>query len=336
MRYVTMIVALMALALPASAQTFTAPPAASYQSPTELVDKTPGDGVIRFTTKRGGIAKGRDAKLCPDYRPRFLYVDAREACPTLVVEPPVVVAPPPVSSDGAGRAVLSAEGESFVQNASSTLGFADNASIGTIKNAPTGFRTDAKNGAFRSGWLGIRGDDFILPGAAIAGFTATINGKPQSNMRLRSYTQWIGGFVAPLHWKGASSGIDLDIAMTLVGSDLSHVMTFTNTTGSTVRIGLHWSTDPDQADAHSSTNRVTAKGTVESTLMKDAGVYYLTTADPTAYIGFAAWNSWAVAGAAQPVGTLRKADDVVQLIFPPVVIEPGQSHSFRFRQGLRQ
>lgn len=335
MKYVTMFVALLALVVPATAQTFTARPAVSYLSPTELVDRTPDDGVIRFTVKRGGIAKGRTAKLCRDYRPAFLYVAASEACPTPAVVPPVVEEPPVVPVPVDVSATISGTGESFVQNDQAAIGFAGNGSIGTLKNAPVGFRTDAASGFLRLGWFGLRGSDFVLPDAAIGGPTATINGKLYSNLALRGFSQIPGRFVSPLHWQGSAAGIAFDSVMTLTGGELAHVVTIANTTPIPAQVGLLWATDPDQKGAAVTTNRVVARGAIEATFAGDAGVYYLASDDPAAYVAVSTWDRPMQVGTPLPVGTVRKADDVVQLAFPPVTVAAGQSITLRFRQGLR-
>lgn len=279
------------------------------------------------------------------------YAPPTETPPPVVTppveEPPVVTPPvtppvtdpvtPPVTTPAGTTMILTAQGESFLQNDQISIGLADTASIGTITNtSPKGIRTDVEHGYLRLGMFGRTGSDVILIDAAIGGGTMYVNGVGHTAMRLRGYYgQMPGKFVDPLNWQGSGSGIAVKIAFNLVGKELSQTVTFTNTTSKAAVVQYQWSADPDQKDANATTQRVTVAGTVESTLGNGAGVYYLTSPEPGAYITRAGTFTFREIGNTIPVGTTRQADDVVQLVSAPTLLQPGATTTFRMAQGLR-
>lgn len=347
------------IAPPALAQTTT--PVLTVSA--KLVDNSPGDGKIVLSKKRGPFAAKTAIRNepCPvtTLTPAYSYVAFGAECPVPVVtpppveeppvvtppveEPPVVTppvtdpTPPPVTAPAGTTMILTAEGESFLQNDQIGVGLTDTASIGTVTNtSPKGIRTDVAHGYQRLGLFGRTGSDVILIDAAIGGGTMYVNGVGHTAMRLRGYyAQMPGKFVDPLNWQGAGSGVDVRIAFNLIGKELSQTVTFTNTTSKAVVVQYQWSADPDQKDANSTTQRVTVAGTVESTLGNGAGVYYLTSPEPGAYITRAGTYTFREIGNTMPVGTVRKADDVVQLVSAPTLLQPGASTTFRMAQGLR-
>lgn len=285
-----------------------------------------------------GPCEGRPAHT---YRIRAACEPVVVTPPPVVEEPPVVTPPPVVEPTPEPAptytAILTPEGESFLQNDVMGVGLADTASIGTVTNtSPKGIRTDVEHGYQRLGMFGRTGSDVILIDAAIGGGTMYVNGVSHTAMRLRGYYgQMPGKFSNPTNWSGVGSGIAVKIVFGLNGKELTQRVTFTNTTSKAAMVQYQWSSDPDQKDANLTTQKVTKAGTVESTLENGAGVYYLTTAEPGAYITRAGTFTFREIGDTIPVGTVRKADEVVQLVFPAKLLQPGESWTIDMAQGLR-
>ncbi|MEG3169239.1 hypothetical protein U1737_13680 [Sphingomonas sp. LB3N6] len=241
---------------------------------------------------------------------------------------------PVVVPDASTLTALSPAGEVFLQNDKLDVGLNPFGGIGTLNAAPPVFRTDVRTGLKRLGLFDGKHDDVILQGRAIDLFMLSINGRRYANGQLTGFTQIPGKFSDPSRWLGLVAGVEVEQIVRLDGPTVHFDMNLTNRSLAPVTLGYLRAVDPDQSDLYDTTNTAIVGG-VESTLQGKGGTFYLRDIAGRATIATASYNKSAEIGAALAIGATRKGDYVVQLVFAPITLAPGQSVTHSFEMGVR-
>ncbi len=185
-----------------------------------------------------------------------------------------------------------------------------------------------------------RYNDAILQGRATEGFILIINGKRYANAQLNGFTQIAGKFVDPFTWQGSVAGIDIVQRARIEGDKLTFEVTPTNMTANPVTMIYARIADPDQSSDNAggpenfTTTNTAMIGGVESGLF-GGGTFFMRDLAGTATVRTALYNKAVDLGTVLAPGKTIKGDYVVQLVFAPVTLVPGQPVTHSFDIGVR-
>lgn len=321
-------------------------------SPTRIPD-TNADGVIKLDGWALKVSPKLPRKTtvygpCPGL-PDFSY-RVRQACAEVtappVIEPPVVTPPAPQPNPVPSDIVtmMLPEGGVAIQRGGFNVAFGPDGSLGTLKNVGAPFLTDAKNGFLRLAMYTGKGDDVLLHGRSqdIAG--VVVNGRTYAAGLLHGYRQMQGAFVDPFTFSGETidttksvhtpDGIKIVQVVAIEGTTLSYRVRLTNARSAPVSVTYFRSEDPDTAASFVTQNRVVKQGRWEAG-MTTGETYFIETTDAGAYAATNPYDKAQFTGTRREVGYNAKVDLTLQLVWPAVLLAPGESTEVTFRQGVK-
>lgn len=161
-----------------------------------------------------------------------------------------------------------------------------------------------------------------------------VDGRRYANSQLNGFTQIAGKFLDARRWLGRVAGIDLVQHVRLDGDVLRFEVELTNSGMRSIALGYMRFADPDQSDLYETSNTATPGG-VECKLQGEGGMFFLRDLAGKATVRTAPYNRAADLGTLLAVGTSRKGDQVVQLVFETVTLVPGQMVVHSFEMGVR-
>lgn len=292
---------------------------------------TKTDGRLTYRWGTNGIAFIWDVKeFFPTDNP-LVYGQK----PVVVVVPnpePDPTTPPPVPDIFA----VTVGGESFIQNKYWTIATNYRGGLGSLYNAPLGFRSQGEsingdglvNIINRVGLLSsaIPYADLSLQGRAQEGMIWKIDGVVSANIVLHGYYQFPGDFADPFRWNGEKSGIQYKQKIELDDDIVRIIMTNTNVSTKNLPLRFGRVLDPDSVKSFLTTQKVLADGVIEMKL--DDGAKITMTAPDAQFYRCAYTEAQNFNGTVLTTATAaRKADDTIKAIWPEVVLAPGESKS---------
>ncbi len=257
-----------------------------------------------------------------------------------------------------------ANGELHLQGTYLSIGINADGNLGTTKNAPKGFATDADSGFLRVGMFAdLDGfgqgnastlDDALLQGRSIEGFnigyTIGSNKIVQSNQLLTGYHQ-INGKLSDAStetegkaiWNGATKD-NLGVAQTItLANDAKYIkidVTLTNNSATTMNDVRYMRTaDPDQAGKYDTANKIEKQGDgalVTAMLQKDTPffLYSQDTRATASFYGFVNLDPYASTAASQAQGYAKTVDQTLNLTFGLGTLKPGESTKITLYMGV--
>ncbi|MEN2748167.1 hypothetical protein [Sphingomonas sp. T9W2] len=317
------------------------------------IPDTNADGVIKLDGWALKVSPKLPRKTtvygpCPGL-PDFSY-RVRQACVEVtappVIEPPVVTPPEPkpdpVPSDIVTK--MLPEGGVAIQRAGFNVAFGPDGGLGTTQNVGAPFLTDTKSGFLRLSMYTGKGDDVLLHGRSqdIAGMI--VNGRYYVAGLLHGYRQMRGVFSDPFTFSGETvdttksvptpDGIKIVQRVTIEGTTLFYRVRLTNARSVPVSVTYFRSEDPDTAASYATQNRVVTQGRWEAGLTTGE-TYFIETTDAGAYAATNPYDKAQVTGTRREIGYDAKVDLTLQLVWPAVLLAPGESTEVTFRQGVK-
>ncbi|WP_242121048.1 Ig-like domain-containing protein [Sphingomonas lacusdianchii] len=256
-------------------------------------------------------------------------------------------------------------GELFLQGTYLGIGVNAWGGLGTTKNAPKGYETDADSGFLRLGLVAdLDGfgkgkettlDDALLQGRAIEGFNVGYNiGSTkvvQSNQLLTGYYQVKGTLSdasgkanGVANWAGSTKD-DLAIVQTItLADDAKYIridVTLTNKSSSTMSDVRYMRTaDPDQSGMFATTNKIEKQdddGALVTAMLQKDTPFFLYSQDSRAdasFYGFVNLDPYASAATSQAAGYSRTVDQTLNLTFSLGTLKAGQSTKITMYMGV--
>lgn len=258
---------------------------------------------------------------------------------------PVIVQPPTKTDVRTGSFTTDAGGlEGFLLTDFYTLGVGKRGSLGTAGPLPTGIPTDRDRGFLRAALfchatMPLMGDA-IMYGRSVEGFVVAhrVGGKKvqSASALLTGYTQIAGAVSAEpdaVRFVGATpDGIGVDQRISIDGKRILIDVEMTNRTGAELAdLRYMRLIDFDQPGAFETVNEVIERGRARATMAGDR-VLTVGSDDPRATIGLVVavpptLDPYAIK--ALPVGTKRKGDDSIHIVFDIGTLAIGASTRLR-------
>ncbi|WP_156356341.1 Ig-like domain-containing protein [Sphingomonas sp. Leaf22] len=256
-------------------------------------------------------------------------------------------------------------GEVFLQGTYLGIGINEWGGLGTTKNAPKGFASDADSGYLRTGMVAdLDGfgkgqettlDDALLQGRAIEGFNIGYNlGSTkvvQSNQLLTGYYQVKGSLNEAsskgngvANWAGETKD-NLGVAQTItLADDAKYIridVVLTNNSSSTMSDVRYMRTaDPDQSGKYATTNKIEqqdSKGALVTALLQKDTPFFLYSQDSRAdasFYGFVNLDPYAASATSQAEGYTKTVDQTLNLTFSLGTLRAGQSTKITMYMGV--
>ncbi|WP_156347411.1 MULTISPECIES: Ig-like domain-containing protein [unclassified Sphingomonas] len=256
-------------------------------------------------------------------------------------------------------------GEVFLQGTYLGIGINEWGGLGTTKNAPKGFASDADSGYLRTGMVAdLDGfgkgqettlDDALLQGRAIEGFNIGYNlGSTkvvQSNQLLTGYYQVKGSLSEAsskgngvANWAGETKD-NLGVAQTItLADDAKYIridVVLTNNSSSTMSDVRYMRTaDPDQSGKYATTNKIEqqdSKGALVTALLQKDTPFFLYSQDSRAdasFYGFVNLDPYAASATSQAEGYTKTVDQTLNLTFSLGTLRAGQSTKITMYMGV--
>ncbi|KQM30561.1 Ig-like domain-containing protein [Sphingomonas sp. Leaf10] len=256
-----------------------------------------------------------------------------------------------------------ANGELHLQGTYLSIGVNADGNLGTTKNAPKGFATDADSGFLRVGMFAdLDGfgqgkattlDDVLLQGRSIEGFnvgyTIGSNKVVQSNQLLTGYYQ-IKGTLSDAStaeegkavWNGATKD-KLGIAQTItLADDAKYIkidVTLTNNSATTMNDVRYMRTaDPDQTGKFDTANKIEQNdGALVTAMLQKDTPFFLYSQDERAtasFYGFVNLDPYAATATSQAKGYAKTADQTLNLTFSLGALKAGESTKITLYMGV--
>ncbi|KQM75839.1 hypothetical protein ASE70_10745 [Sphingomonas sp. Leaf22] len=253
----------------------------------------------------------------------------------------------------------------FLQGTYLGIGINEWGGLGTTKNAPKGFASDADSGYLRTGMVAdLDGfgkgqettlDDALLQGRAIEGFNIGYNlGSTkvvQSNQLLTGYYQVKGSLNEAsskgngvANWAGETKD-NLGVAQTItLADDAKYIridVVLTNNSSSTMSDVRYMRTaDPDQSGKYATTNKIEqqdSKGALVTALLQKDTPFFLYSQDSRAdasFYGFVNLDPYAASATSQAEGYTKTVDQTLNLTFSLGTLRAGQSTKITMYMGV--
>ncbi|KQM21188.1 hypothetical protein ASE73_05825 [Sphingomonas sp. Leaf24] len=253
----------------------------------------------------------------------------------------------------------------FLQGTYLGIGINEWGGLGTTKNAPKGFASDADSGYLRTGMVAdLDGfgkgqettlDDALLQGRAIEGFNIGYNlGSTkvvQSNQLLTGYYQVKGSLSEAsskgngvANWAGETKD-NLGVAQTItLADDAKYIridVVLTNNSSSTMSDVRYMRTaDPDQSGKYATTNKIEqqdSKGALVTALLQKDTPFFLYSQDSRAdasFYGFVNLDPYAASATSQAEGYTKTVDQTLNLTFSLGTLRAGQSTKITMYMGV--
>lgn len=256
-------------------------------------------------------------------------------------------------------------GEVYLQGTYLGIGVNADGSLGTTRNAPSGFYTNKEDGLLRVGlYADLDGfgkgkvttlDDVLLQGRAIEGFNIgyMLGGTKvvQSNQLLTGYGQIDGKLsnastssVGRADWNGATKD-NLAVAQSItLADDAKYIridVTLTNKSSSTMSDVRYMRTaDPDQVNKFATTNKIEQQnkdGALVTAMLQSDTPFFLYSDDDRAsasFYGFVNTDPYASLATSQAQGYTKTTDQTLNLTFALGALKPGESAKFTLYMGV--